>query len=60
MVAAVPYDPEADLEALHEFKAVYQDRHGEDPTVYAAHAYDGAKMVIEAIRKAGLNRYRIR
>ena len=31
-----------------------------EPNVYAAHAYDGTRMVIDAIRSAGLNRYRIR
>jgi ABC-type branched-subunit amino acid transport system substrate-binding protein len=60
VVAAVPYDPTADTEALREFQTVYEERYGEEPTVYAAHAYDGAKMVVEAIRKAGLNRYLIR
>ena len=28
--------------------------------MYAAHSYDGTKMIIDAIRKAGLNRYLIR
>lgn len=60
VVAAVPFDPEADLKKLREFKEAYRARYGEDPTVYAAHAYDGAQMVVDAIRKAGLNRYRIR
>jgi ABC-type branched-subunit amino acid transport system substrate-binding protein len=60
VVAAVPFDPEADIAELRRFKAEYQRLHGEEPTVYAAHAYDGARMVIEAIRRGGLNRYRIR
>ena len=60
VVAATPYNPDADIETLKRFKSAYQQRYGEDPTVYAAHTYDGAQMIIEAVRKAGLNRYRIR
>jgi branched-chain amino acid transport system substrate-binding protein len=60
VVAAVPYNPEADIAGLRRFQEAYRDRYGAEPTVYAAHAYDGAQMVIRAIRKAGLNRYRIR
>jgi len=60
VVAAYPYDPDADLPALKQFKRKYRQRHGVEPTVYAAHAYDGAWMLIHAIETAGLNRYRIR
>jgi len=60
VVAAVPYNPEADLPELRQFKEAYRQRHGTDPGVYAAHSYDGAQMVIEAIHRGGLNRYRIR
>jgi ABC-type branched-subunit amino acid transport system substrate-binding protein len=60
VVAAVPFDPDTDREAYRVFLEAYRNRYGEPPTVYAAHAYDGAKMTIDAIRKAGLNRYRIR
>ena len=30
------------------------------PDIYAGYAYDGAQMLIDAIKKAGPNRYRIR
>lgn len=60
VVAAVPYNPEADTEGLRHFRETYRERYGNDPGVYAAHAYDGARMVIEAIRRGGLNRYKIR
>ena len=60
VVATVPYNPEADLRVLKAFNAAYDERFATEPSVYAAHAYDGARMVIDAIRKAGLNRYRIR
>ena len=60
LIATYPYNPDADSPALKHFVAEYQRRTGTEPGVYAAHAYDGTWMVIQAIRKAGLNRYRIR
>lgn len=60
VVAAVPFDPDPDRPAYRRFRKAYREAYGEEPTVYAAHGYDGAWMVIDAIRKAGLNRYRIR
>lgn len=42
------------------FRAKYAARYGQDPDYAAAHAYDAAGIVIAAIRKAGLNRARIR
>jgi ABC-type branched-subunit amino acid transport system substrate-binding protein len=60
VVASVPYNPDADIIQLRDFKDLYREHHGKDPGVYAAHAYDGAQMVVGAIRKGGLNRYRIR
>jgi branched-chain amino acid transport system substrate-binding protein len=60
VVAAYPYDPDADIPELKEFKRTYRQRYGAEPTVYAAHAYDGTKMILRAIETAGLNRYRIR
>ena len=60
VVAASPYDPSRDDPVLKAFQRHYREQFGEEPDVYAAHAYDGAKMIIRAIREAGLNRYRIR
>jgi len=60
VIATYPYNPEAESPALRRFAAEYQRRTGEEPGVYAAHAYDGTWMVIQAIRQAGLNHYRIR
>jgi len=60
VIATSPYNPEADNPRLAVFKKRYQEKFGELPDAYAAHAYDGTQMVIEAVRKAGLNRYRIR
>jgi ABC-type branched-subunit amino acid transport system substrate-binding protein len=61
VVATYPYNPDdTDNEKLVAFKQCYKERFGIEPDAYAAHAYDGTNMVIDAIRKAGLNRYRIR
>ncbi|MEW6749598.1 MAG: ABC transporter substrate-binding protein [Candidatus Latescibacterota bacterium] len=60
IVAAFPYDPTADIPELKAFQENYRARFGREPTVYAAHAYDGTWMVVQAIRQAGLNRYLIR
>jgi len=60
VVAAVPSEPDPERPAYGRFVEAYREAYGEEPTLYAAHGYDGARMVIEAIRKAGLNRYRIR
>ena len=60
VIATYPYNPDADNPRLVEFRKKFQERYGEPPDVYAVHAYDGTQVVIEAIRKAGLNRYRIR
>ena len=60
VVATYPYDPNSENPRLADFKKRFQDRYGEAPDVYAIHAYDGAQITIEAIRKAGLNRYKIR
>ena len=60
LVAAYPYNPDADIPELKRFKKGYRERYGVEPTVYATHAYDGIWMVMKAIREAGLNRYLIR
>ena len=60
IVAVTPYDPTRDDTRLKAFQRRYRERFGSEPNVYAAHAYDGTRMVIDAIRTAGLNRYRIR
>jgi ABC-type branched-subunit amino acid transport system substrate-binding protein len=60
VIATSPFDPDSDNPNLAAFKKRYQEKFGAPPDAYAAHSYDGTQMVIEAIRKAGLNRYRIR
>ena len=45
---------------LKHLKPIYIKRFGQEPDVFAAHAYDGMNILIEAIKKAGLNRVLIR
>jgi branched-chain amino acid transport system substrate-binding protein len=60
VVATSPYNPESPNPQYQEFKIKYKALFGEEPDTYAAHSYDGTRMVLEAIQKAGLNRYKIR
>jgi ABC-type branched-subunit amino acid transport system substrate-binding protein len=60
IVTTSQYNPEADIPELKAFQANYFKRFGLKPDVFAVHAYDGMNMIIEAIRKVGLNRVLIR
>ena len=42
------------------FNEQYFKRFNQKPDTFAAHAFDGMNILIEAIRKAGLNRTKIR
>lgn len=60
VVTTFPYNPESEDPAYVQFVEEYRQRFGSDPDLFAAHTYDGMKMVIESIEEAGLNRVRIR
>ena len=60
IVTTCQYDPTADNPKLKAFQTNYVKRFGQEPDVFAAHAYDGMNIILEAIRKAGLNRVLIR
>jgi branched-chain amino acid transport system substrate-binding protein len=60
VIATYPFDPNSKNPRYLDFVKRYRERFGEDPDVYAVHSYDGTMMLVEAIRKAGLNRYLIR
>jgi len=60
IVTTCQYNPDANDPKLKTFKADYIKRFGIEPDVFAAHAYDGMNILIEAINKAGLNRTLIR
>ncbi|MBT3346193.1 MAG: ABC transporter substrate-binding protein [Gemmatimonadetes bacterium] len=60
VIAASPFVPDTEAVSYQAFRSAYRQKVGEEPTIYAGHAYDGTKMLLAAIGRAGLNRYRIR
>lgn len=54
------YNPDSKDPKLVAFKSNYRKRFGIEPDVFAVHAYDGMNLIIESIKKAGLNRVLIR
>jgi len=60
IVAAYPFDPRSENPKYLKFKKDFKNRFDENSESYAAHAFDGLNMIIEAIDKAGLNRALIR
>lgn len=60
VVAAFPYHPKSGNPELERFYKNYKERFGSEPGSFAVQAYDGAKILIEAIRTAGLNRALVR
>jgi len=58
--AAYFFDPEKTDQPWTDFVARFQRRYGLKPDIYAGYAYDGAQMLVTAIRKGGPNRYRVR
>jgi ABC-type branched-subunit amino acid transport system substrate-binding protein len=60
VVCGYPWNPDRNDPKLHAFKRAFRERWGVEPDTYAAHAYDGANMLIWAIQTAGLNRAKIR
>ncbi len=60
VVTTCQYNPNAQKTELIAFTRNYQKRFGQEPDVFAAHAYDGMNILIQAIHRAGLNRALIR
>jgi ABC-type branched-subunit amino acid transport system substrate-binding protein len=58
-VATYPYNPKSEDPLYLEFVENYRERFGEEPGIFAAHSYDGFKILIDSIEKAGLNHARI-
>lgn len=59
-VATYLYNPDLNDPVLEQFNRRYQARFGESPETFAAHGYDGMSLLLDAVRKAGLNRVLIR
>jgi branched-chain amino acid transport system substrate-binding protein len=60
IVTTCQYNPKAEDPKLKAFQKNYKARFGIEPDVFAAHAYDGMNITIDAIRTKGLNRALIR
>jgi ABC-type branched-subunit amino acid transport system substrate-binding protein len=60
VICGFPWNPDRSDPKLDAFRAGFKERYGVEPDTYAAHAYDGANMLIWAIQTAGLNRAKIR
>jgi ABC-type branched-subunit amino acid transport system substrate-binding protein len=58
--AAVPFDPGREDPRWTSFVGRFRERYGREPDAYAAYGYDGARLLVQCVRKAGLNRARIR
>lgn len=60
IITTCQYNPESDNPKLKAFQKNYQKRFNQEPDVFAAHAYDGMNLLVDAIKKVGLNRVLIR
>ncbi len=60
VVVAATLNPGSLDPAWLGFKQRFRDRWGEDPDTFAAHAYDGMNLILDAVSRAGLNRARLR
>jgi branched-chain amino acid transport system substrate-binding protein len=60
LMTTCQYNPEANNPRLKAFQATYFKKYGIKPDVFAAHAYDGMNILLDAIKKVGLNRALIR
>ena len=53
------FDPQKSDPAWAGFRQRFQARFGAEPDIYAGYGYDAGKLMIEAIVKAGPNKYRV-
>lgn len=60
IVTTCQYNPESTDSKFTGFKTNYLKRFGIDPDVFAVYAYDGMNLIMESVKKAGLNRALIR
>jgi branched-chain amino acid transport system substrate-binding protein len=60
IVTTCQYNPNSTDPKYLAFKTNYTKRFNQEPDVFAAHAYDGMSILIDAIKKVGLNRVLIR
>jgi branched-chain amino acid transport system substrate-binding protein len=60
VVGVFPYNPNNGKPEYEAFVETYKDRYGYAPGHLAVLAYDGARLLLESIKKAGLNKALIR
>lgn len=60
VVATSPLDPDCDLPQWLAFVERYRARFEQAPDAFAAYSYDGARLLLGAIERAGANRALIR
>ena len=60
VISTYPYNPTLNEPYLKQFNENYRKRFDLEPNSFAAHAYDGMNLIIQAIDHAGLNRAKIR
>ena len=60
VIAVYPFNPEQGDPLYEDFTKKFEARTGQKPLAYAAYSYDSTMMIVEAVRKAGLNRWKIR
>jgi len=60
VICGYPWNPDRKDPKLDAFREAFKKRWGVEADTYAAHAYDGANMLIWAIQTVGLNRAKIR
>jgi branched-chain amino acid transport system substrate-binding protein len=60
VIGSFPYNPKVLGSGYESFIEKYRERFGDVPGWHAVHAYDGTKILIESVHKAGLNRALIR
>jgi branched-chain amino acid transport system substrate-binding protein len=60
IVTTSQYLPDMNNPKYKRFHDNYEKKYKMEPDVFAAHAYDGTNILIDAIHKAGLNRAKIR
>jgi len=60
VVVTYPYDFYRDDPITRRFNEKFRQRYGHDPDSFAAHGYDAMYLVFHAVKRAGLNRTRIR
>jgi len=60
IIATSWIDPDRDDDDWNRFRQQFTSRYGTEPDAFAAYGYDAGALTVEAIRRAGLNRVRVR